>query len=223
MRKLIFLLFILFCITQCKPDDDCSDCTDPTLPPPTDTIFLNQNLKNFYFFGEGSWWVYKRTDTNAVVYDTSRLVRSVQQFQYSRLTAPFAVENSEVGIEHNYYKPTSSIAASPFLTRGVRPSSFDGNAIDMGSNGKLLPSLRNFLAYPFDSTIFQSKGFGKSILLDIKTYNFNNIQFDSTVHLFYGKPEYRSEIWISKDVGLTKYFNVEDSTAWEIVNYEIKL
>jgi hypothetical protein len=54
-------------------------------------------------------------------------------------------------------------------------------------------------------------------------YNFNNIQFDSTVHLFYGKPEYRSEIWISKGVGLTKYFNVEDSTAWEIVNYEIKL
>ena len=223
MKKFIFSFLILLCITQCKPDDDCSDCTDPTLPPPTDTIFLNQNLKNFYFFGEGSWWVYKRTDTNAVVYDTSRLVRSVQQFQYSRLTAPFAVESAAIAIEHSKYKPYVVDFLNPNLTRTIQNAGLEGDNLNMVSNGKLLPSLRNFLAYPFDSTIFQSKGFGKSILLDIKTYNFNNIQFDSTIHLFYGKPEYRSEIWISKDVGLTKYFNVEDSTAWEIVNYEIKL
>jgi hypothetical protein len=183
---------------------------------------LNQNLKNFYFFGEGSWWVYKRTDTNVVVYDTARLVRRIQEFDYSRLTAPFAIEHLEVGIEHNYYKPTSLNSVSRFLTRGIVSSSFDRNVIDMGSDGALLPTQDYFLAYPFDSTFFRSKGFGKSILLDIKTYYFNNIKLDSTIHLLYGNPEYQSEIWISKGVGLTKYFNVEDSTAWEIVNYEIK-
>jgi len=92
----------------------------------------------------------------------------------------------------------------------------------MGSDGKLLPNLNRFLVYPFDSAYMDTVSFQQTTLLDVSDCTFNNIVFDSTVHFYHGFANYRHELWMSKGVGLTKYFNVEDSTIWEIVNYEIK-
>jgi len=92
----------------------------------------------------------------------------------------------------------------------------------MGSDGKLLPTLNRLLVYPFDSAYMDTVSFQQTALLDVSDYTFNNIVFDSTVHFYHGFANYQHELWMSKGVGLTKYFNVEDSTIWEIVNYEIK-
>jgi hypothetical protein len=222
MKKIITSFIVLFFITQCKPDDDCSDCTHPpNSAPPTDTLFLNPNLKNYFFFGEGSWWVFKRLDTNAIVYDTATLVRKYHDYN-SIYSYPIAREIASVTFLHSYYKSLNSNSGYAQIQRSIQNENSEGDNISMSSNGKLLPSLNRFLVYPFDSAYMDTMSFQRTTLLDVSTYTFNNIVFDSTVHFYHGFTNYRHELWMSKDVGLTKYFNAEDSTTWEIVNYEIK-
>ena len=216
------MLFILLYFTQCNPDDDCDGCTHPpNLGPPTDTLFLNKNLKNYYFFGVGSWWVYKRLDTNTVVYDTAILVRKYQDFN-SIYSYPVAREIASVAFIHSYYNSLSPNSGYPQMQRSIQNNNSEGDNVSMSSNGKLLPTLDRFLVYPFDSAYMDMVSFQRTILVDIRTYTFNNIIFDSTVHFYHGFTDYRYEIWMSKGIGLTKYFNVEDSSTWEIVDYEIK-
>jgi hypothetical protein len=64
MKKLLFSLIILLCFTQCKPDDET------TQVEPSFTLLVDEELKNYYYFPVGSWWIYERTDTNAQIYDT---------------------------------------------------------------------------------------------------------------------------------------------------------
>jgi hypothetical protein len=53
-----------------------TSCDKEEPPIPSETRYVNDTLKSYYFFPVGSWWVYNRTDTNATIYDTATVVRS---------------------------------------------------------------------------------------------------------------------------------------------------
>lgn len=228
MSKLLTSLLIIFCLTQCKNDDGGITIKNPfeeepsDLPPPTDTIYVSNELKSYYFFPKGSWWVYKRIDTNAVVYDTAVVATVYNELEYSRFL-PYAWEAAAVGITHSYYKAPEGFV-EPKLSVGTGNLGGFVDRISMSSQGLLFRSNYDFFSVPIDSISIASKSYPTvySILVDTNAIIVNNIRYNDVVQLRYGIPEYEDKIWLSKNVGLIKYFNVGDSTNWELINYEIK-
>jgi hypothetical protein len=82
----ILLLIGTISFLGCKSNDPepCIDCEKQSLP--RDTIYNNDTFLSYCFFPEGSWWIYKRTDTTANVFDTVTVV-SDRRFIYGDWTS----------------------------------------------------------------------------------------------------------------------------------------
>lgn len=217
--------FLMLFFSQCDPDKPIFPGTGTNggndLPPPTDTFYVDQELKSYYFFPQGSWWVYKMLDTNVLIYDTALVTAGGSRLMYDRFF-PFAWEAVGLVIEHSHY-PSPPGFVSPHLSVGIGNSDATLDRISMTSQGKLLQSLYNFLSVPIDSTSMAEKSAGtiKTELLDTNSIQLTNQVFHQVVHLKHGIPSFKYEIWIAKNIGLLKYFNADDSTTWELINYHI--
>ncbi len=79
MKNLLWIALplILFSGLKCdKPNKE-----DPQ-PKPEDTLYANDTFLRYWYFPKGSWWVYKRMDTNARVYDTVRVFYTSREMKY---------------------------------------------------------------------------------------------------------------------------------------------
>lgn len=209
MKKILIPILAVLLFTHCTPEE----------PPiePTDYLRVNDTLKSYYYFPVGSWWVYKMLDTNATIYDTAIVVRSESEIITNRLfSEPW--EQVFVNIEHTYY-PSRGNAASPYLN--ISMANWNGyvDRISMRSQGDLFPSLSNFLSTPLDSISISEKSNEITTLISVvDTFP----SYEKVLHLNYGGPGYLYELILAKNVGFIKYFNAEDNTSWELVDYEIK-
>jgi|SRR5690554_138035 len=216
MKKLlIYTLLSLLLYNSCKKEDP---------PKPTDSYYMSAELKSYYFFPKGSWWVYKRIDTTAEIYDTATVVRSESKMIFNEL-APFEWEYVAINIEHTHY-PSSPRSVSPYLNVFMRNESGFVDRISMTSQGELFSSHTCFFSVPIDSTsIFQKSvecGGGGTYLLDTNKLLINNNQLNNCVHVMHKGSNWSNEIWITKYIGIIKYQNYQDNTEWELINYEIK-
>ncbi|MFT6946686.1 MAG: hypothetical protein ACJARP_001105 [Vicingaceae bacterium] len=228
-RPLFFIQLLIFAllVTQCKEDDDNSNgggnkIIDGTLPQPTDTIYVDNELKKYYYFGEGSWRVYKRTDTNVATYDTATLVKRESRILYERIDYPTAWEYAFTGISHSYYSSLPR-TIEPKLQVSTANLNKQMNRINMFSQKTLFKNVSDFFSLPIDSISMLKKSNDNTFLIDIDNLITSNYNFANTIHIKFGRlPSFRYEIWISKSIGLTKYFNPGDNNFWELINYEIK-
>ena len=216
--------FLMLFFSQCDPDKPILPGTGggvSDLPPPTDTFYVDQELKSYYFFPQGSWWVYKMLDTNVLIYDTALVTAGGSRLMYDRFF-PFAWEAVGLVIEHSHY-PSPPGFVSPHLSVSIGNSDASLDRISMTSQGKLFPNLRYFFSVPIDSTSMANKtpGLIKTTLIDTNAFHFNNNTINNVVHLRFGSPDFEDEIWMAKNIGLLKYFNAEDQTTWELINYHI--
>jgi hypothetical protein len=93
----------------------------------------------------------------------------------------------------------------------------------MFSQKTLFKNVSDFFSLPIDSISMLKKSNDNTFLIDIDNLITSNYNFANTIHIKLGRlPSFRYEIWISKSVGLTKYFNPGDNNFWELINYEIK-
>ncbi len=209
---LLFTVLFLLLFTSCKKEER---------PKPTESYYMSAELKSYYFFPKGSWWVYKRTDTTATIYDTATVVNSVSEMIFDEL-APFEWEHVAVNIEHTHY-PSSPRSASPYLNIYIRNDAGFTDRISMTSQGKLFSYLPYFFSVPIDSLSMENKSHvpNSPILLDTNDVVINNQTFKLVVHLKNGSTDFKYDIWIARNVGIVKYFNTGDSTHWEVVDYHI--
>jgi len=221
MKHILFSLFVVMLFTNCEKEviEENFVIVDHSYPRAEDTIYMSEELKSYFLFEEGSWWIYKRTDTNVAIYDTATLVRKTDFVYYERIYAPTAWQKVGAAVEHTYY-PSCSNCVSPYISVGMGNGSGLVDRISLGSNNILLNYLPDFFSIPIDSSLIYYKSNGRSKLLDTFNLITNNFSFSNTVHLKYGA--LNSEVWITKNTGLTKYFNGEDNTSWELIDYEIK-
>jgi hypothetical protein len=224
MKKILYPLIILCCFAACKPDEDCEDCgiIDHSFPPAEDTIYVSEELKNYYFFGEGSWWVYKRTDTNAIIYDTATLVKRESRIVYERIYYPTAWEYTFTGILHSHYNAIPGGVESKLQ---INTENLNGltDRIGMYSQRTLFKNVIDFFSIPIDSISILNKSNGNSYLIDTNSLFISNYTFNNTLHLQHGFiPDFFYDIYLTKNVGLTKYRNAGDNTEWELISYEIK-
>ncbi len=119
--------------------------TNQPLPEPTDTLYVDQELKSYYFFPQGSWWVYKRIDTNALIYDTAVVATIYNVIEYNEYF-PYAWEAAAIGIEHSYYKAPPGFV-SPKLSVGMGNQEGYTDRISMNSAGPLFKYLPYFFLF----------------------------------------------------------------------------
>jgi hypothetical protein len=223
---LLFLFASILCLlfSQCKPDDPILPSTGnggSDLPAPTDTFYVDQELKSYYFFPQGSWWVYQMLDTNVIIYDTALVTAGGSRLMYSGVL-PFAWESVGLVIEHSHY-PSPPGFVSPHLSISIGNSGGNLDRISMSSQGKLFNYLPSFFSVPIDSTSMAEKSSGtiKTELLDTNSIQIANQVLNNVIHIKHGVINYEYEIWIAKNIGLLKYYNSDDNTHWELINYQI--
>jgi hypothetical protein len=204
LKLLIAISTLILAISSCKPNDPepCYDCEKQKLT--RDTIYNNDTFLSYCFFPEGSWWIYKRTDTTAEVYDTVTVV-SDRRFIYSDWTA---YQNDFERIFQDLKHTSVSYGSNGLLVESnecffpdlASRTWFGEYFIFPFKEGKNYIGSKSIELYPKDSLILESGTF------------LNAIEVGPYVGL--------STIWLVKDIGLVKISNPLGNT-WELTEYHI--
>jgi|SRR5690554_364865 len=214
MEKTVLLIFFFITATF----HSCEKKEDPIKPK--GKLYVSNELKSYYFFPKGSWWIYQRIDTTAQIFDTATVVHSSNEMKFTPYLYPYEYEDAMVRIKHTYYPSIGANHADPFLN--VVISSVGHDRVTMTSSGKLFNMLPDFFTVPIDSFSMNQKSSGFTTLISFSTIVIKGKQYNDVAHFLHGYSDFKYEIWLAKNIGLVKYFNVEDSTYWELDNYEIK-
>ena len=96
----IFLVMVgITCLAlQC---DKKGTPPDEKEPVPDDTLYANDTFLRYWCFPKGSWWVYKRMDTNAKVYDTVTILNQNHEMKYNPQYADYMIESYNLNLEHS--------------------------------------------------------------------------------------------------------------------------
>jgi len=197
---LFLAVFLLFTNMNCE--------NEPINPHPgfTDTLFQSQEFLDYWYFKEGSWWVYKRTDTTAEIYDTAFVKKAWKEFIFSKYAMPYAIERYYMDVYHN---------AECFTKKG-----FYGCNINYESNQQGMLSVnygggyfggRNFFWWPIEFTYV-----GYTTMLDTSSITIISGTYHNCVHI--KDPD--GFFWISKNIGLIK-LDSDDGKTWELLNFKL--
>lgn len=223
LKFLLPLFFIATLAVQCDKDDesDPNEIIDFIPPQPTDTLYMSDELKSYFYFPKDSWWVYKRTDTNALIYDTARVVRIINEIFYSNF-APYAWEKITHVTEHTYYKSLPN-SVSPHLAVSFSNLNALVDRIDITSGSTFLGGLDCVISTPIDS--IHIKGLQCNVwsnLDSISSLNLAGRNFNNVLNISYGRNPTTDRISIVSGVGILKYNCIQCGHTWELVSYDIK-
>jgi hypothetical protein len=201
----LFRLILLFMIVGIVFQQSGCDTT-PIDPHPgyTDTLFQSQDFLDYWYFNEGSWWVYKRTDTSADVFDTAIVTKTSKKYIFSKYYFPYCVEKYYMHVFH-----TSVDIVSDGLN--IIYESYSENRLDVNNGGGEFGYFHIFW-WPIE---FDTIGY--TAQLDSIAIKVNQQHFKHCVHI----KQYMGEFWLSRFHGLIKIQH-NDGNSWELVDYYLK-
>ncbi|MBI1184094.1 hypothetical protein GC194_07475 [bacterium] len=213
-------------VPQCSYDCTCgSPCPESNAftYPYTDTLYQSDSFLSYWFFPVGSWWVYKRVDTMADIFDTAVVVKQDRGIACDcQMLGDKCIERASLHINHSaifhHQNPGKNKAGVDLDTDfGINWVFADGGTDLLGTGGGPL------ITIPF--TAAEDKGYSmyyeKKHLFRTSRYTFKNpviyhyqnprIPADSTI---------RKTNVLVKDVGWV-YFYHRNFSEWELVDYHI--
>ena len=213
---LIFLgLIAIYNQSCCR--GDCDDEPIDTNELAIDTVFNNDTFLSYWYFPEGSWWVYKRTDTTADIYDTATVTRTYRAFKPRSRAVEKLYENLIMDISHSSKYVQRPIQSS---TKHINSLSTNGvNVLAMIGGGTYFLS-DIYLKWPIE---LGSVNGGLTTILDTNSINLEYLNKTlSIVHLSpgYTHETYESHIWLCNNIGFVKY-RLYNNTEWELFDYYI--
>jgi hypothetical protein len=199
--SLFVLLPFFLCTNSCKEKFECN---------PNNTVLIPQIMKDFFFFKEGTWWVYKNVKNNAFdslwIRETSyRTERGGDGFGSKEK----CFQNAKVIISD---KKNSGLFFQ------ISNTSTDGDRYHFSSFNEGKDVSFTFLSGELETTFNPRPYYIKkidSICIQNKTYNdlievnSINLLYDKIINRIYGN-----------HVGLIKYID-RDSNQWELFKYHI--
>ena len=218
MKRKVFeaSLFILVSIALiltlkcCKPErDKCKN-----------TRYFEQEFLDYWYFPEGSWWVYKRIDTSAEVYDTAVVVKVyAPEIIEDKTFVDYCYEYLELSVTHSnkhfLLDKDSDKAIVAFYT------DYPVNTVNIYGMNTFFFGYDYVLYYPFSFYEIESEWFefyeDLTLITQFDTF-YNTIKITDR---YMEKDTVTNHVWIKKDVGFVKYHHFDDS-VWELVDYEIK-
>lgn len=210
VKHLIPVLFLGLIVTY---NQSCcrGDCDDEPIDTVTyDTLFQNDTFLSYWFFPEGSWWVYKRTDTNVVAYDTARVTLS--ELRQELHPSGKVLSMYMMHITHSNWKVMWMYGVS----NRTRDTINDKKPIQICSTDYL------------DVAHFSGEvGCAESLIWPLKydqsPYGFTD---SMTLKLYDGsikksvilKSKSGTEMHLVPDYGMVKYVSGANGSVWELVN-----
>jgi hypothetical protein len=238
LKKYFEILFPILLISllsvHCTDDDDSNDpCAshgslNDCVPPGIDTLFVGDEIKKYYFFPKGSWWVYERTDTNASIYDTVKVIETFNNTKYQERLLPYAWQNLMCRVEHSYYESFQANWEGPYGFKQLRVQYFNtsgsSDALSTHSFGYVHSSYDNFFSIPIDSISILNRslgGGGGSFLYSTSDVEIDSTKYTNVAHIQHSASTFKDAIVLSKNIGIIKFHDSFFKHSWELVNFHI--
>ncbi len=211
MKNYFYFLIIvsLFCLSSNCKEDKFKKCKDVLNAP--------QEYLDYWFFKEGTWWVYQLKDTTGI-YDTVRVVYYDAYYEeYDDGNIPCKMFYN-ITYENTFYEGKLYWYSSSL----INPNKWLIN--ESSASTMFIFSLgEQVFFYPFSV--------GEIFLFDtnrtIADTNFLVTPVDTfynTVHIIreipIDTPIFINEYYITKNIGITKYIFTNNKT-WELINFNI--
>ncbi len=216
MKKLKMILTIVFLfliginLTSCN-DDKCDDCV--SICDSSNTIFLPQEVKDYFCFKEGSYWVYK--DSISGVFDSIWIKNAV----------------IEIGNQPSMKKNCNEVYSCVFssLEYGgwiCQIESVGPKVVNDIFNFKFLNTNNGLLVYRFeykDNAFIVNTAEG-GVVSKMDSIDINGAVYKNILYLNYPNPvqrtEYYKTAYYSPLVGLVKCIT-QDGKVWELIDYKV--
>ncbi|MCB0738918.1 MAG: hypothetical protein KDC92_15525 [Bacteroidetes bacterium] len=184
----------------------------------TDTLFQNDTFKSYWYFPEGSWWIYKRVDTTADVYDTARVKRTFRKILCDcEFIGDECLEQLELEISHS--SKELKRAGGEFR---ISTDVYHNRCISSGNDLSARAGATH-LQYPIKLGNYgnESVYVVDSVTYDFRYYNFKNYVVYDFVNLRLGSDLFNRQIRV-RGVG-TVYMYSRDYSEWELYKHHINL
>lgn len=216
-RLLIVLIFCGFMFSACKKEENLV-CTDKN------TVKINQHALDYFYFKEGTWWVYEEETTGEIdsiwVTGGSKYYHNPWELKkYSNCNRGKCVEVAFVQFESEEHNWSNN---NDFLYRyRIEAGWENGESSVSAGSGAYFSSSNTRLTYKSNKPVSPTGAEAVVINLDsvfVKDQTFNDIMY------MYYPPEsvgdWLQEAWYAKNIYLVK-FKRSDSTTWSLVKYNI--
>lgn len=205
----LFILLLIILSISCKKHE-CGEIS-----------YLPQDFLDYWYFPEGSYWVYQLKDSTLT--DTFIVKRSVE----------VVVEDDDPIVCRRDYSSTISNKDSAINDKYSGFFFQSSSGLSSGNNNKYSLSLGGTfifsasVIYPFVIGDTLENNLSYYILKDKNTIITPSGTFNDLIHLIYmkklccGLTEVGSEIWLARNAGFVKYIS-KNRDEWELINYQIK-
>lgn len=204
--SIIFFIIVSLYITSCKPDD--SEPLHGKEKPPRDTLYCDKEFLPYWYFNKGSMWVYKRTDTNAIMYDTAIVVSAKTDIQFlTSFNSLNALEGRFISILHsdsNFWDRYNKVMYVRCDYLFNKETQFDLN------------SKKSNLQFSYFSYYDRISDPNYIVTLN-KTISMSNYTFNNTIE--FKSDKYGIALYLSKNIGISKI--IFNNQTWELINYNI--
>ncbi|MCB0737194.1 MAG: hypothetical protein KDC92_06755 [Bacteroidetes bacterium] len=197
------------CCYDCSCNWPCDDNENFTYPY-ADTLYQSDSFKSYWYFPEGSWWVYKRMDTTADVYDTATIIERDGGIACNcKLLGDVCRERIWVEVQHSNNEISQSSKGHPFtIDSDLRINSCRASGHELFG-----------WTYYFEKPI-KEPDFKDTFNVEIGGYKHNRaVAF--RFHFENDSSSFRYRRLFVKDVGLIYTFHNHHG-SWELIDYHIK-
>lgn len=217
LLPLLFLAFLSNYNQSCCRGD-CDDEPIDTVKIIYDTLAQNDTFMQYWFFPVGSWWIYKRIDSNTNEYDTATVTYANSEFHPPKRGSISFFHAAQLRIEH-----TSKHIISPIQSNSRKELELSTSGINYlrggGANGSQM-SFGPFFKWPIE---LGNVGGSVTEIVDTNKLKITpNLDSVKSVHINTGKglSNIESHVWLVKDIGFVK-FKFPNGTEWELADYYI--
>lgn len=215
----LFSIVLLYLLLSCTKDKvPCTTC--PSGQGPCQNV---QELKDYFYFKPGSWWVYQEVNTSEL--DTLTVIQSTEDLTSVNFNVLTFSSREQCYIEFwpvitgDCMDKTIICDKCIFVKRSkYKPGNFIGESycfsfkIDIGDItsdfNPVLPENKIIVDNVFDNFAVSGFQFGKTVKVHELATEVENYQ--PTNHYF------------TKDIGLSKKELLDSLQTWELINYFIQ-
>ncbi len=225
MNTSILNLSTLFVILNTGFCSSCKDKNEPeTVCTSANTVPVPQDMKDRFFFKEGTYWIYKNLATNKT--DSLWVIANTME--------SINVDDDDYGfIKNKCYERFVSTIKSDFQATDsyhnvyaiiIHPKKGQPDSELFGLEDFNLPLDR--LAYRIENRGGQYENqMGAEIELTDSLVTADNIVYKDILHLYYptgtSTYDYLRDMYYAKNKGLVKFKRNTDNSEWELIRYNI--
>jgi hypothetical protein len=208
-RKSFALIASLFLFFNCCKEDQ--ECLHGCGSSPKDTIYCTQEFLPYWYFKKGSLWIYQRTDTSILIYDTAQVIynNALIDFTPSRNSVS-AIEYRVVQIRHSDSNFWSDFVPSKSVI--VESDQSNPELIWWEWSCK---KIFFYVEYSFKAdrvlNVPYKVGLSTTIITPVYT-------FDNTIPFI--NEQSGDSVYITKGVGMSKF--IAKNETWELVSFKIE-